>query len=146
MRGMERFLKNDFTVDEYSGCLTEPLPDADGFLNLDIEAARVKVWETNNGFEYHLPYGDLARIQLWKDGKVMRLAVAEKIDGTWPVYREPTLREMVNFVRVAQYALPDSFLTDDLTIEVKQRIFKQADTAEMRGILLRRLGFYLRLY
>lgn len=137
---MEKFNDMEFTAEGPTVLSVEPIPNAHEYLNLESEAAKIKVWENGRGFEYDLPTKNLARIQSWEKGGIIRLAIAEAKDGNWPVYREPTLEEMVRFIRVATYAMPNNPLTNILKAQVEARINKQAKSAEERAGTLRKLS------
>lgn len=137
---MERFNDMEFTAEGRRALSLDPIPDVYERLDLESEATNIKVWENGKGFEYHLSSGNLARIQSWADGASLRLAVAEEKDGHWPVYREPTLTEMVTFLRVAMFAMPDTSRTNILGAQVVARINRQSDAAEERARALRELS------
>lgn len=137
---MEGFKGLEFTAEGKTVFSFDAIPDMYERLDLEAEATNIKVWENGKGFEYLLPSGNLARIQSWEDGRILRLAVAEEKDGNWPVYREPTLTEMVNFLRVAMFAMPNTPRTNVLRAQVEARINRQADTAEETAKALRELS------
>ena len=130
----------EFTTQNSTKLSLESVPITSDPLDLETESKNLRVWGNGNGFEYNLPVSDLARIQSWEDeGGTIRLAVVEKVDGNWPVYRNPTLAEMVRFVRVARYTMPDTPQTNILTAQVEARIYKQAKATEERANALREL-------
>lgn len=138
---MERFKGLEFTAQDKPALSLEPIPTMLERLDLGAEAKNIKVWGNGYGFEYHLPTGHLARIQSWEDTDgTLRLAVLEEKDGTWPSYREPTLIEMVNFLLVAKYAMPDSGRINILRAQVVARLNMQARVTEERARTLRELA------
>lgn len=122
----------DFTAQGEVQITTEPVPTGSEDLNLDEEARNVFFMPDGKGVEYLLDHATLARITSWDDKGVLRLAVAERKDGNWPVYREPTIEEMVRFLRVVSWKVGDRPVTNVLRAQVEARLIGQAKAAQHR--------------
>jgi hypothetical protein len=139
---MERITGMQFTGKDAVELSTERVPNIDDHIDLEAEAENFSVLPNEKGLMLHLPYEDLARIQLWKDeGGILRLAVLENKGSNWPTPREPTLEEMTKFVRVANSIMPpNDALTFTLETQVYERLNNQAKASEQRTTDLHKLA------
>ena len=122
----------DFTTEDGAQITDEPVPTGSEDLNHDEEARNVFLHTNGQGVEYRLDHATSARIMSWEDNGVLRLAVAETVNGNWPVYRNPTIEEMVRFVRVVSWAVGDKPVTNVLRAQVEARLIRQAKAAQHR--------------
>ena len=133
-----------YTANSFKNLSVEPVPSAAESIDFAAEAENISVWRNGRGFEYHLEPENLTRIASWEDKEgVLRLAVAEMVDGNWPVWREPTLAETVKFLRVASYAMPGTPYTSVLRAQVEARIISQQEASQERISKLQSLSDFL---
>ncbi|KKR50571.1 MAG: hypothetical protein UU81_C0051G0006 [Microgenomates group bacterium GW2011_GWC1_41_8] len=140
--------ENQFTTDGFKPNLLDEIPDMFEPLDLEVESLNLRVRSGRRGIEYHLPYAHTARIASWEDRRdvpdgmdgVLRLAVYEEKNEEWAVYREPTMKEMVTFLRVTRDAIPDDPWTHVLEAQVRSRINKQTQAAKEQVRKLRELS------
>lgn len=133
-----------YTPKSFKNLSVEPVPFAAESIDFAAEEEKIRVWRNGRGFEYHINSENLLRIASWEDTEgVLRLGVAEMVDGNWPVWREPTFAEMTTFYRVAAQVMPGTPCTSVLRAQVEARMISQQEAAQERIKELQSLSDFL---
>lgn len=143
---MERLPVGDrFTGKEPVQLSADPIPTGNEPL---YSKEGVRIFDEGRGIQYTLRWGSSDKLVQWEDyfKGVQHLAVRYNVKtslGVTEAWRDPSIEEMVRFVRIAMRDIPDNTRVSILCEQVKIRIEQQAKAADTRSKELRSLSEHL---